>query len=451
MINTAIKGDNTFFDRREIIDEYGWRNFGEFYADHEAVGYEGPAPMVSHYNNQYDGIYGSLLQFLRSGNNRWFLLADQLCKHVEDIDIYHSDKDRPEYNHGLFWHTEHYLDAQTASHRCFSERHSSDRNLASYGGGPSLSHNYTSGLLLHHYLTGSELSKDAVLQLGSYALNNIVMSKTISNKLLKVGRKLKLKLENVIQGQKLVQIAKVYGLDGPGRSSGNLLNSLLDVFVLTRDNRYLHAVEDLIASCISPVDDIEKRDLLDVENRWMYTVFLQSLGKYLDLKSEMGSYCEVWQYARQSLIHYAEWMAQNEKLYLTMKEKLEFPNETWAAQDLRKCIIFLYAIKYSKSVSHQRFWERARFFFDNACDQMHEFDTKDRTRPLVIILQNYGMYPYFIKKGNSNCGNNLFGSSMNGEEHLFNEETIEKVRIKKGSLFSLSSEIQFIKWRLRKS
>jgi hypothetical protein len=37
LINTAIKGDDSFEHRRERVDEFGWRNFGELYADHEAV------------------------------------------------------------------------------------------------------------------------------------------------------------------------------------------------------------------------------------------------------------------------------------------------------------------------------------------------------------------------------------------------------------------------------
>ena len=70
LVDIAIKGENTFFDRREIIDEYGWRNFGDLYADHEAVGHPGLHPLVSHYNNQYDVIYGAVVQYARSGDRR---------------------------------------------------------------------------------------------------------------------------------------------------------------------------------------------------------------------------------------------------------------------------------------------------------------------------------------------------------------------------------------------
>ena len=36
-IDTAVTGENSFFQRRELTDEYGWRHFGDLYADHESV------------------------------------------------------------------------------------------------------------------------------------------------------------------------------------------------------------------------------------------------------------------------------------------------------------------------------------------------------------------------------------------------------------------------------
>jgi hypothetical protein len=54
LVDQAVEGDDTFIHKRERIDEYGWRHFGEVYADHEAVNHTGPGELVSHYNNQYD-------------------------------------------------------------------------------------------------------------------------------------------------------------------------------------------------------------------------------------------------------------------------------------------------------------------------------------------------------------------------------------------------------------
>ena len=92
LVDAAIEGSDTFEHKREVIDEYGWRHFGEIYADHEAVFHKGPNRLVSHYNNQYDPIAGCALQFLRSGDWRWWLLMHELALHVRDIDVYHTDR-----------------------------------------------------------------------------------------------------------------------------------------------------------------------------------------------------------------------------------------------------------------------------------------------------------------------------------------------------------------------
>ena len=73
---------------------------------------------------------------------------DDLARHVIDIDIYHTDKDRDEFNGGLFWHTNHYLDAATSTHRTHSREHQKIKP-GGCGGGPGLEHLYTTGLLYH--------------------------------------------------------------------------------------------------------------------------------------------------------------------------------------------------------------------------------------------------------------------------------------------------------------
>src|SRR5262249_34919498 len=80
----AMEGGDSFFAGRERIDEYGWRHYGDVYADHEVLYYKGPSPILSHYNNQYDVIYGTILQYLRSGDARWVDLFAPLARHVID-------------------------------------------------------------------------------------------------------------------------------------------------------------------------------------------------------------------------------------------------------------------------------------------------------------------------------------------------------------------------------
>ncbi len=57
--------------------------------------------------------------------------------------VSHRSRDKAAYNHGMFWHTYHYGDADTATHRTFP-RAGQGRT---HGGGPSADHNYTTGLM----------------------------------------------------------------------------------------------------------------------------------------------------------------------------------------------------------------------------------------------------------------------------------------------------------------
>jgi hypothetical protein len=52
LVNAAVDGPDRFEAKREVIDEYGWRHFGEIYGDHESIRQKTP-PIVSHYNNHY--------------------------------------------------------------------------------------------------------------------------------------------------------------------------------------------------------------------------------------------------------------------------------------------------------------------------------------------------------------------------------------------------------------
>jgi len=110
----AIRGPEFFFERREAVDEYGWRNFGDLHADDEGA-------LVPDHDHQHDAIAGCLERFLQTADHRWWVLADDLAAHVTDIGL---------------------SDATTE-------------------------HNYTAGLMLHHFLSGSERSRRAVIQIAN--------------------------------------------------------------------------------------------------------------------------------------------------------------------------------------------------------------------------------------------------------------------------------------------
>jgi hypothetical protein len=382
LIGGAISGPQSFFARREIIDEYGWRHFGDLYADHEAIGHTGPRQLVAHYNNQYDVIYGAVVQYFRNGDRRWFELMADLARHVIDIDIYHTDKDRPAYNGGLFWHTDHYLDAGTATHRAYSKAALANRDASTYGGGPSNEQNYTSGLLHYYYLTGDETAREAVLSLANWV---IAMDDGSQRSLGIFDRR--------PTGLSSSTASREY--HGPGRGAGNSINALLDAYVLTRDERYFVKAEQLIRRCVYPRDDIKSRNLDDPEHRWSYLVFLQVLGKYLECKIDKREIDYMYAYAQASLLHYADWMVEHEVPYTTVLHKVEIPTETWPAQDIRKSVVFHLAAKHATGPLREKCQERASFFFQTCIRDLRSFSTCTLTRPTVLLLTNAYVHPYF--------------------------------------------------------
>jgi hypothetical protein len=392
-ISRVVEGGDSFFEKRELIDEYGWRHFGDLYADHEAVKHKGPGRLVSHYNNQYDFIYGALFHYLRTGDRRWFELGYAAAMHTVDIDIYHTDKDRPAYNHGLFWHTDHYKNACTCAHRTYSRRNAGDSN---YGGGPSNEHNYTSGLLLYFYLTGDPEAAAAVLELADWVIGMDDGSRTIFGL-----------IDEGPTGAASSTADSRY--QKAGRGAGNSINALMDAYRISNKRRYLTKAEELILRCIHPKDDIASLKLDDPEYRWSYLVFLQSLGKYLDLKGELGETDYYFFYARDSLLQYANWMLENEVPYKDVLHKVLIPTETWPAHDIRKCHVFHLAAYYGPEAKRPAYRQKAEFFFERCIGDLLSFDSAYLTRPLVILAAYGGVHAFFQKYHVALQGNELHG------------------------------------------
>lgn len=369
LVAAAVDGDDSFLAKRERIDEYGWRHYGDLYADHE----NGDTPgrqFVSHYNNQYDAVLGLTLQALRHDDHRWWRQAADLARHVARIDVYWTTRDRAAYNGGLFWHTGHYTDAATSTHRCYP------RNSGLSGGGPSNEHCYSTGLLLHHLLTGDPTSKEAVVSLGEWMI-------AIDD-----GRRARVPLpwlSHAPTGGASATVSPDY--HGPGRGPANAVLALLNAYRVTGDPRFTAKAEALVRRVVHPDVDPAAHDLLDVERRWSYTVMLQALGRCLF--SGAGD-AALRDYMRAVLLRYARWMADHEYCYLDKPEVLEFPTETWAAQDLRKSEVFDLAAWHASSADERRrFLERARYFHARSIETLQTLPTRTRTRPLVLLLQ-YG-------------------------------------------------------------
>ena len=372
LLAEVVDGPKSFFARREVIDEYGWRHYGEVYADHEGEHYAGPAPVISHYNNQYDQVRGFLMQFCRTGNPRWFDLADALARHVIDIDIYHTDRDRAAYNGGLFWFTDHYRDAATCTHRTYSRANARPGDR-SYGGGPSSNHNFTTGLLMYYYLTGDPLARAAVLSLADWVVTMDDGRRTI--------------LGLIDDGPTgLASCTGTLDYQGPGRGAGNSVTALLDAWLLTGRRAYLAKAEQLIRRVVHPADDVAARDLLNVEKRWSYTVFLTVLARYLDLKAGAGEIDRMYAYARASLLHYAEWMAEHEVPYFDHADRLEYPTEAWAGQEFRKANVLRLAAAHADEPLRGRLLKRGAELSERAWADLLRFASRTTARAVALVM-----------------------------------------------------------------
>jgi hypothetical protein len=375
LLAEASEGDSSLTAKRDAIDEYGWRNFGEQWADHEAAYYDGSNTIISHYNNQFDSVYGGLLQLARTGDAAWFELFDPLARHVSDIDIYHTQKDRAAYNGGLFWHTDHYSDAATCTHRTYTAQNVKPGR--DYGGGPSDEHNYTTGLLHHYYLTGNPESRAAVISLADWVTNIDDGSQTVFGL-----------VDDGPTG--LASATADADFHGPGRGAGNSVNALLDGWLLSGEQRYLDYAETLIQRVVHPEEDIDALDLLDAESRWSYTVFLSALARYLDIKHEADTHDDSYHYAAASLAHFGRWMLKHERPYFDHVEQLEFPTETWAAQELRKANVLRLAAKYCDAKERSAMLKRGEELADRAWDDLERFESRHVSRSLAIAMSEGG-------------------------------------------------------------
>ena len=370
LVSSVLEGPDNWFGKREVIDEYGWRNFGDVWADHEGRYRQDDAPIISHYNNQYDVLLGLLLHFARSGDRRWFELARDLASHVCDIDLYHTTEDRAAYNGGLFWHTDHFEDAGRGTHRCYTKDSPLAAQGKDYGGGPSSAHNYSTGLLWFHWLTGSPDCAAAVRGLADWVIaqddgrNNILGAFCDSPTGFATAASACCEL---------------------GRCAGNSVSCLLDAHGLTGEPHYLQKAEEFIRRSIHPLDDVEAMGLDVAVTKWSYLVFLQALIKFLDRKIELRQVDAMYSYSRASLLRYATWIRDCEQSYNRLYGGF-VRSQTWSVQDLRKSCVLRAAAEYLEPGERSLFLDRAEYFYRQALTGLESFGRPLYTRPQVLLM-----------------------------------------------------------------
>jgi hypothetical protein len=110
------------------------------------------------------------------------------------------------------------------------------------------------------------------------------------------------------------------------------------------------------------------------------------LSRYLDLKAEIGQVDAAYAYARASQLRYTGWMVEHEQPYFDQAEKMEYPTETWAAQELRKANVLRLAARHADEPLRSRLLTRGTELADRAWADLYRFPSRTTARPLALVL-----------------------------------------------------------------
>jgi len=263
----------------EEIDEYGWRHFGDAFADNESSPiqmvrdypqhFTGRRP-ISHYGNEYDVNYGIILQGLRRGDHNWMWLADVMCRHYADIGVYHTDADGAKaYAHGPFTHTTHNTAAFRSTHRMYPGE-TRKYKLLYHSGGPNAGHCYVASLAQHYYLTGNRTSRDAFLEVADWSVNSWWFTRRDTHM-------------------------------GDKRGIGNLLMTHVYAYQMTGDRKYYDAAMSMVGLAQPPFKGLGA------------TLFVKAAGRFLDMKAERYEFDSDYESVREAMLAFGD-------LYLTLPD-----------------------------------------------------------------------------------------------------------------------------------
>jgi len=197
---------DVFMKRRRDRKQYGMENFGD---DTFEWGY---GPAYTFWSNQEDDrTHGMLMQYVRSGDLRWWELGEQAARHYRDVDCIAASPSRPGDVGGPTHHN---------SRHFVSEGWVADHTYSSAGTG----HSWIEGLIDYWLLTGDLQAGEAAVRMGDWYVRKVD--------------------------------AFQFGAGGQERGQGWTLTALTSIYRATGDPRYLDAaqrVQDWINGWQDPV------------------------------------------------------------------------------------------------------------------------------------------------------------------------------------------------------
>lgn len=272
----------------ERIDEFGWRHFGDTFADNERA----PAEMIrdfpehhigrmpiSHFVNEYDVIATLMLQGLRREDPRWLWMADVMSRHHADICIYHTDHGAPAYAHGPFMHTTHETAAYRSTFRSYPIEAKRYGLRYGRGGGPNAGHTYVECLAHHYRLTGDRTSREAFLEVADWAADGPWFAPSMM---------------------------------GDTRGYGNFLATFVQAYHLTRDRKYYDRAMTLVGWVNEPIEGLGG------------TLLAKAAGGFLSIKAEAGEFDDDYRRVQEMLLRIGD-------LYL------ELPESRWEGSLEQRC------------------------------------------------------------------------------------------------------------------
>ena len=239
--------------------------------------------------------------------------------------------------------------------------------------------------MYHYLMTGQPDSRTAVLNLTQWMVNLHDGSRGLFAQLLAVKKQEVPKLKALARGEQPNTHRYPFT-----RGTGNYLTALVDAAILEPDKGWLEKAGQVIRDTIHPGDDITARNLLDVEIGWSYLILLSAIARFLWIKRQYQQIDESYLYTYEGFLKYAGWIKANERPFLQEPGQLEFANDTWVAQDIRKAMLLFNAAELTKGAEAEGYQETARTWLEQTCRTLDNSPEKNFSRILIILAQNYG-------------------------------------------------------------
>jgi len=281
----------------EAIDEYGWRNFGDTWANIEIDQTRGPHTgriVLSHYNHEYDHGYGMIFQSLRTVDGdpstswKWWNLGETALRHESDIDLYHALGDTLRggvHNGGKFTHTAHGVEAATVTHRGGPRLtwFGSLRWPWGEGSNPESGHFNNRGMMAYYYLTGDRKVLESAME-----ITNLVYWKIMENKFPQI--------------------------ENTSREAGNNLQIMADAYLFTWDEKYREAAEKILLSThpdkqwYTSEEGRKKNSDSQVTGFWSAAICIDNAARFTEIVEEKTG--RRYEPGRNYVIGYADFVSR---------------------------------------------------------------------------------------------------------------------------------------------